>query len=180
MTTVESTLTPEARRATLAAVDRALRREAHVLAARPDLLWQQCYNRLQWEEEPVGEALAPELARRSVCGAAPWFRLRSRLSESEALVRVLAGHGGVVVACAVSPDGAFVVSASEDRTLKLWEVETGAERATLAGHEGEVLGCAVSPDGRFVVSASADRTLKLWEVETGAERATLAGHEGEV
>jgi hypothetical protein len=50
------------RQATLEAFARAIDHEAHVLSERPDLLWQQLYNRLQWEEEPALGVLAPGLA----------------------------------------------------------------------------------------------------------------------
>ena len=108
------------RRATLEAFARAIRREAHVLSVRPDLLWQQLYNRLQWEDEPVPGVLALELARRSAPAAAPWLRLRTPLRESQSLIRTLAGHTDVVRACAVSPNGSFIVSGSGDKTLKVW------------------------------------------------------------
>jgi WD40 repeat protein len=80
----------------------------------------------------------------------------------------------------VTPDGRRVVSASRDHTLKVWDLETGAETATLTGHTDWVNGCAVNPDGRRVVSASEDGTLKVWDLETGAETATLTGHTGPV
>jgi WD40 repeat protein len=80
------------------------------------------------------------------------------------------------VACAFSPDGSHIVSASEDNTLKLWDAKTGAELATLTGHTKAVWACAFSPDGRRIVSGSLDMTLKLWDAQTGAERATLTGH----
>ncbi len=63
-----------------------------------------------------------------------------------------------------------------DRTLKLWDLESGAELRTLAGHSLSVTGVALSADGRRAVSASWDRTLKLWDLESGAELRTLAGH----
>jgi WD40 repeat protein len=60
-----------------------------------------------------------------------------------------------------------VLSGSADRTLKLWDAESGAELRAFAGHQGSVLSCAFSPDGRRVLSGSADKTLKLWDAESG-------------
>ena len=68
------------------------------------------------------------------------------------------------------------MSASEDETLKVWDVHTGEERLTLRGHTGEVFGCAISPAGDTIVSASDDHTLKVWDARTGEERRTLRGH----
>jgi WD40 repeat protein len=77
--------------------------------------------------------------------------------------------------CAVSPDGAWVVSAGgfNDHTLKIWDSATGAVRATLTGHTDEVKGCAVSADGARIVSTSNDGTLRIWDAATGAGRAIL-------
>ncbi len=83
--------------------------------------------------------------------------------------------GPVCEGVAVTPDGRRVVSASDDGTLKVWDLETGQEVATLEGHGASVSGCAVTPDGRRVVSASWDRTLKVWELETGRCLFTLPG-----
>jgi WD40 repeat protein len=69
-----------------------------------------------------------------------------------------------------------VISASDDKTLKLWSTEAGRELCTLAGHAGGASACAFSPDGTRVVSASWDGTLKLWEAETGREIRTGEGH----
>jgi hypothetical protein len=81
-----------------------------------------------------------------------------------------------VNACAVTPDGRHVVSASSDQTLKVWELATGRALATLAGHTHGVNACAVTPDGRHVVSASFDQTLKVWDLETYA---CLVTHRGD-
>ena len=90
-----------------------------------------------------------------------------------------AGHTGplgYVTACAVAPDSSYVVSASSDTTLRIWDLVTGRERVTLAGHAGAVTACAIAPDGSYVVSASRDATLRIWDPETGRTRLTLAGH----
>jgi WD40 repeat protein len=60
-----------------------------------------------------------------------------------------------------------MVSASEDQTLKIWELGSGRVVATLEGHTNWVYACAVTPDGLHVVSASGDHTLKVWEPLSG-------------
>ncbi len=97
-----------------------------------------------------------------------------------ALIRTLSGHTNWVRECAVSPSGDFIVSASYDQTLKVWDARTGEERRTLRGHRGRVNGCAISPSEDTIVSASDDGTLKVWDARTGEERRTLHGHTGEV
>ena len=73
----------------------------------------------------------------------------------------------------MSADGATIVSASDDQTLKVWDGPSGAERLTLSGHAGEVRGCAVSADGATIVSASFDGTLTVWDGRTGECLSTL-------
>ena len=92
------------------------------------------------------------------------------------LLRTLAGHAGPVMAVAVTPDGRQAVSASDDTTLKVWDLASGTELRTLAGHAVRVTAVAVTPDGRQAVSASDDTTLKVWDLASGAELRTLAGH----
>jgi len=91
---------------------------------------------------------------------------------------VLEGHTGIVLGVAVTADGKTVVSGSSDKTLKVWDLETGKCRANLKGHSDAVLGVAVTADGKTVVSGSQDRTLKVWDLETGQCRATFEGHSG--
>jgi RNA polymerase sigma factor (sigma-70 family) len=92
----------------------------------------------------------------------------------------LQGHIQEVLSVAFSPDGKTLASASNDMTVKLWEVATGKEQATLDGHTQGVRSVAFSPDGKTLASGSLDRTIKLWEVATGKEQATLQGHIQEV
>jgi WD40 repeat protein len=84
------------------------------------------------------------------------------------------GHSDAVSSIAVSTDGMYALSGSEDKTLKLWEVATGREVRTFIGHTGRVLSVALSADGRYALSGSQDQTLRLWDVATGREVRTCA------
>ena len=57
----------------------------------------------------------------------------------------------------MSGDGRLAVSASDDQTLKVWDLDSGRELRTLQGHTGWVHGVALSGDGRLAVSASVTR-----------------------
>ncbi|NRB09541.1 MAG: hypothetical protein HRU34_22350 [Richelia sp.] len=56
-----------------------------------------------------------------------------------------------------------IASASWDRTIKIWQVNTGREIATLTGHENYVRAIAFSPDEETLVSVSDDDTIKIWQ-----------------
>jgi len=82
--------------------------------------------------------------------------------------KTLTGHKGWVRSLAVSPDGKVLVSASDDQTIKFWDLATGRNFRTVKGHSGPVRCVTFSPDGKRLASASWDRTVKLWE---GGEKA---------
>jgi len=63
---------------------------------------------------------------------------------------------------AFSPDGRLLASASEDKTVRLWDPVTGQHQRTLTGHAGPVRSVAFSPDGRLLASAGDDGTVRLW------------------
>ena len=86
------------------------------------------------------------------------------------------GHSQSVSACAFSPNGRILVSASEDRALKLWDVERHQQIATLVGHEAEVTACCFAPDGHRLASGSADGTLRLWDVESATGGGVTSQH----
>ena len=85
-----------------------------------------------------------------------------------------------ITAVAVTPDGRHAVSGSREKTLKVWDLDTGALVRTLEGHADRVTGVAVTADGRRTVSASWDKTLKVWNLGTGSVVHTLEGHTGVV
>ena len=59
---------------------------------------------------------------------------------------MLKGHEGSVFDCAISADGSFIASCSQDKTVRVWDVAKGELKMTLEGHKGEVIGCAISAD----------------------------------
>ncbi|KAI7898629.1 guanine nucleotide-binding protein subunit beta-2-like 1 [Cokeromyces recurvatus] len=76
--------------------------------------------------------------------------------------KALVGHNNIIQDLAISSDGQFVLSASWDHTLRLWDLEAGKTVRRFVGHEKDVLSVAFSADNRQIVSSSRDRTIKLW------------------
>merc|ERR1711977_819192 len=76
--------------------------------------------------------------------------------------RSLHGHSHIVSDCVISSDGAYALSSSWDKTLRLWELATGNTTRRFVGHTNDVLSVSFSADNRQIVSGSRDRTIKLW------------------
>jgi len=102
-----------------------------------------------------------------------WGRLM-RACHQELLT--LRGHLESVTSVALSRDGQWLATGSQDNTAKVWDVESGEEVITLKGHSSHVYCVAFSPDARYVATGSSDRTAKVWERESGQEIRTLEGH----
>ncbi|KAF5337774.1 hypothetical protein D9758_016623 [Tetrapyrgos nigripes] len=76
---------------------------------------------------------------------------------------------GEVLSVAYSPDGKYVISASRDKTIRIWNVQTGQQIKCLMGHKDTVRSVVYSPDGRYIISGSDDGTIRLWDAEVGKQ-----------
>lgn len=92
------------------------------------------------------------------------------------LERTLKGHKGWVICVAVSPDGTWAASGSYDKTVKIWDLNTGQCRMTLEGHTEYVKSVAITPDGKRILSGSNDYSVRVWDAGSGQEVAKLEGH----
>jgi WD40 repeat protein len=86
--------------------------------------------------------------------------------DDRALVRTL-NLDRRVSGVAFSPDGTLLASGSFDKTIKLWNPQTGECIRTLVGHTKAVLSVAFSSDGKCLASTSQDQMINLWNPQTG-------------
>ena len=91
---------------------------------------------------------------------------------------ILEGHTESVNRVVFSPDGKMLASASQNRTIRIWDVATGAHKLT--GHNAYIYSVAFSPDGKTLASGSENGRIRLWDITTGQYRVTLEGHRSAV
>jgi hypothetical protein len=115
----------------------------------------------------------PEFAQEKAPNAISVFQ---EIRAADKVLAVLSGHSTIFRFAAYSPDGLHIVTASYDKTARIWDARTGVQLAVLSGHDGEVESASYSPDGTRIVTASHDKTARIWDSHTGALLAVLAGH----
>ncbi|MFL5339905.1 MAG: protein kinase domain-containing protein [Gemmataceae bacterium] len=125
----------------------------------------------EWRDSDIAAALRLLHGTRADLRGWEWHYVH-RLCNSPLLT--FNGHTCELAGAAFSPDGARVVTCSEDDTPKVWDATTGNELFTLRGHTDHVTSASFSPDGSRIVTTSLDQTMKLWDARTGKELRTSA------
>lgn len=95
------------------------------------------------------------------------------INRSKIQLIIPTGHTDGINSLCFSSDGKNIVSGSSDKTLKLWDLQTGLVLKTFKGHSGSVYAIAISKDGNFIISASQDQTIKIWDIVSGKEIRTI-------
>lgn len=103
-----------------------------------------------------------------------------RAATPLSLRSTLKGHADVILRLSWAPRGDLLASCSVDRTVRIWDLATGAVLRTLTGHSEGINQAAWSPDREMIATASFDRTIKIWDVQSGGLLRTLLGHEDDV
>jgi len=93
---------------------------------------------------------------------------------------ILPGHSGPIFSLAFSPDSNFLLSASEDSTIRLWSMETRTNLVCYKAHTCAVWDVDFSPLGYYFASASHDRTARLWSTDHIFPLRVFAGHLSDV
>ncbi len=108
-------------------------------------------------------------------------------TATQTVVQSLEGHtdrvtsipyspdGKRVTSIQYSPDGKRLASGSEDRTVRVWDLERGLCERVLEGHTDGVTSIQYSPDGKMLVSGSGDNTVRVWDLERGLCERALEG-----
>ncbi|OJT21797.1 hypothetical protein BO221_23775 [Archangium sp. Cb G35] len=107
-----------------------------------------------------------------------------RALAMESLVRseleITLHHEDEVVSAAFSPDGQRIVTASWDKTARVWSADGKGTPIVLSGHENRVWFAAFSPDGGRIVTASRDKTARVWSADGKGTPIVLSGHGGPI
>ncbi|MFM6783245.1 MAG: WD40 repeat domain-containing protein, partial [Dolichospermum sp.] len=75
------------------------------------------------------------------------------------------GHSDHISSLAFSPNGQILASASKDKTLKIWTIDSGEEISSIKYHDAVINSIAFSPDGKVLAAGSEDKTIALFPLE---------------
>ncbi|KAG1799939.1 uncharacterized protein HD556DRAFT_1439606 [Suillus plorans] len=91
----------------------------------------------------------------------------SQLIRSTTPIRTFEDHERFIQEVAVFPDNRRMITCSDDKTFRLWDLETGVVLKKMEGHSGEVWALAISRDGKIIASGDSNGEVIVWDGETG-------------
>ncbi len=90
------------------------------------------------------------------------------------------GHTGSVLSLALSSDGVFLASTGSDKTVRVWDVESGRQLKVFREHRDAVTCCAFRKDSLYLYTGSADRTVNVYSLENPETPSYVDTHYGHV
>ncbi|MBD2494271.1 WD40 repeat domain-containing protein [Nostoc sp. FACHB-280] len=102
----------------------------------------------------------------------------TKADKPQRLKLTLSGHTEPVRALALAPNSQLLASGSDDKTIKLWNPNTGALLRTLTGHKEQIKSIVITPDAQTLISTSFDNTIKFWNTQTGEQIRTIGEKTG--
>ncbi|WZO99355.1 serine/threonine-protein kinase [Isosphaeraceae bacterium EP7] len=120
--------------------------------------------------EHVGDAALEQATRRNLAGW--WGRIHP--------LRLRWAHPGPIQSVAYSPDGKLAATASEDRTVRIWQAATGEPAGPALEHPSGVRSVAFSPDGKTLLTGCDDSSARVWDLATGRRVGPPLAHESSI
>lgn len=151
--------------------------ESHVLKAHPDLIWQQAAN--QFKESAVSGQVE-RLRAAAQWTERPWLKLLNKPLKRPACLVTIEGHSAEITALAITPDLSRVISASDDRTVRLWDGPSGRELNSWRGLQVRIHALAVDWGAGQIFLAADDGSIRILDAATGQEISVLNGHRAAV
>lgn len=93
--------------------------------------------------------------------------------------KTMAGHNGPILKLIQHSKNPWLITASADNSVRLWNADTAAVMKTMAGHTDHVLSIAVSPEGSTLASGSYNGEIRLWKIPDGTAIRDFSGSPGQ-
>lgn len=96
--------------------------------------------------------------------------------------KLLLGHTGYLFCAKISPNGKYLASGGDDKTIKLWNISSGSLIKTFIGHKDGIDAINFTPDSKYIISGGQtdDKTIKIWDISSGKLVKSLTGHSNSV
>ena len=92
----------------------------------------------------------------------------------------LEAHTRNVTDIVITSDNKYIVSVSEDRTLRIWDLLSKRQECILRGHTYSIYCIAITSDDKYAISGSCDKTIRVWNLQDKIQESVLHGHTEQV